>query len=223
MRTDRDVQAAVQAELQWDASIRDEDIAVSVRGGVVTIAGTVDSYAQRYGAERAAMRVKGARAVANELTVKLPNGLERSDSELAHAAVDALRWTVQVPADKVQIKVANGRILLKGEVDYYFQREAAEKAIRNLIGVKGVTNMITLKFRPAPGDIKRRIRDTLTRHAALDADQVTVELQGNRVVLGGAVRSVAEFRDAERAAWNAPGVAAVDNLIRVAPLVEVGV
>lgn len=223
MRTDRDVQAAVQAELQWDPSIRDEDIAVSVRGGVVTIAGTVDSYAQRYSAERAVMRVKGARAVANELTVKLPNGLERSDSELAHAAVDALRWTVQVPADKVQIKVANGRILLKGEVDYYFQREAAEKAIRNLIGVKGVTNMITLKFRPAPGDIKRRIRDTLTRHAALDADQVTVELQGNRVVLGGAVRSVAEFRDAERAAWNAPGVAAVENLLRVAPLMEVGV
>lgn len=220
MVSDKELRTSVQAELQWDPSIRDEDIAVSVKDGVVTIAGVVDSYAQRLSAERAAMRVKGARAVANELSVKLPNAFERSDSELAHAAVDALHWSVQVPEDKVQVKVANGWITLEGQVDYFFQREAAEKAVRYLTGVKGVANLVTLKVRPAQGDIKQRIRNTLTRHAALDADHVTVELKGKKAILGGSVRSVAEMRDAERAAWNAPGVTSVENDIVVTPLAE---
>lgn len=223
MRTDKDLRTDVMAELRFDPSIRDEDIAISVKDGVVTIAGVVDTYAQRYTAERAVLRVRGVRAMANELNVKLPGMFERSDAELAHAAVHALRWSIQVPDDKLQVKVANGWLTLEGQVDYFFQKEAAEKAVRYLTGVKGVTNLVTLKAIPAPVDIKQRIRASLKRHAELDADQVKVETRGSKVVLAGTVRSVAELRDAERAAWNAPGVTGVENNLMVTPLVEAAV
>lgn len=215
MRTDSELRVDVISELSWDPSIRDEDIATAVKDGVVTLAGIVDTYAQRYAAERAVERVHGVKAIVNDLTVKLPGAMERSDADIAHAAVNALRWHIEVPDERIQVKVTNGWITLEGEVDRYFQKEAAERAVRFLMGVKGVANLIALQATPTPADIKQRIRAGIKRHAELDAEQIAVETSGSRVTLRGTVRSVVERRDAERAAWNAPGVQRVDNDIRV--------
>jgi osmotically-inducible protein OsmY len=217
MRTDSELRTDIIAELKWDPSIRDEDIATSVKDGVITLAGTIDTYTQRYAAERAVERVNGVRAIVNDLTVKLPGTMERSDADIAHAAVNALRWDTQVPDERIKVKVMNGWLTLEGEVDRYYEKEAAERAVRYLTGVKGVNDSIVLRPTPTSADIKQRIRASLKRHAELDADQVRVETGGSRVTLRGTVRSVVERRDAERAAWNAPGVTRVDNEIEVLP------
>ncbi len=221
MRTDTELRTDVISELNWDPSVRDEDIATAVKDGVVTVAGIVDTYAQRCAAEHAVERVLGVKAIVNDLTVKLPGALERSDTDIAHAAVNALRWHIEVPDERIQVKVTNGWITLEGEVDRYFQKEAAERAVRFLMGVKGVANLIALRATPTPADIKQRIRAGIKRHAELDAEQIAVETSGSQVTLRGTVRSVAERRDAERAAWNAPGVQRVDNDIRVSAPVMV--
>jgi osmotically-inducible protein OsmY len=221
MRTDNELRTDVIAELSWDPSIREENIATAVKEGLVTLAGIVDTYAQRYAAERAVERVHGVKAIVNDLTVKLPGALERSDADIAHAAVNALRWHTQVPEERIQVKVANGWVTLEGEVDLYFQKEAAERAVRYLMGVKGVGNLIALRAMPTPADIKQRIRAGIKRQAELDAEQISVETSGSRVTLRGTVRSVGERRDAERAVWNAPGVTRVDNDIKVSVPVTV--
>jgi osmotically-inducible protein OsmY len=223
MRTDKELRTDVVAELNWDSAVRDEDIATSVKDGVVTLAGLVDTYAQKYAAERAVERVKGVKAIANELTVKLPGSFERSDAEIAHAAVNALRWHTQVPEDHVRVSVQKGQVMLEGEVELNYQKQAAENAVRYLTGVKSVTNLIMLRPIVAPAEVKERIRTSLTRLAELDAGQIKVEANGSQITLSGTVRSIVERRDAERAAWNAPGVTKVNNQILVSPLIAVGV
>jgi len=217
MKTDLELRSDVLSELQWDPSIRDEDIALAVKDGVVTLAGTVDNYAQLYASERAIERVKGARALVNDLTVKLPGAAVQSDADIAHAAVNALHWNIQVPKERIRVKVSNGWVTLEGEVALYHERQAAERALRYLMGVRGVTNRIALQAAPVPGDLKHRIRTSLKRQAELDSDAITVETSGSRVTLRGTVRSMAERRDTERAVWNAPGVTLVDNELHVAP------
>jgi len=215
MRTDMEIQKDVVAELKWEPSLRDDDIAVGVRDGVVTLAGFVDSYADKWTAERVASKVKGVKAIANDLEVKLPSSSTRPDPELAHAAVDALRWNVTVPQDRIQVKVLKGWLTLEGEVDWYHQKEAAERAVRDLTGVKGVSNLIIVRPRPTPSDVKQRIRQALERGAGFDAERISVEIQGNKAILRGTVRSYAELRDAERAARNAPGVTEVENNLTI--------
>ncbi len=217
MRTDMDIQKDVIAELRWEPSLRDDDIAVGVRDGVVTLAGFVDSYADKWSAERVASKVKGVKAVANDIEVKLPSSSTRPDPDIAHAAVQALQWNISVPSDRIRVKVESGWLTLEGEVDWYFEKEAAESAVRHLTGLKGVTNLITVRARPAPSDVKQRIKEALQRGAAFDAEQITVELQGNKAILRGTVRSYAEMRDAERAARNAPGVIDIENRLTVDP------
>src|SRR2546422_422528 len=217
MRTDMEIQKDVVAELRWEPSLRDDDIAVGVRDGVVTLAGFVDSYGDKWTAERVASKVKGVKAIANDLEVKLPSSSTRPDPEIAHAAVDALRWNIDVPQDRIQVKVEKGLLTLEGDVDWYYQKEAAERAVRYLTGVQGVSNLITVKARPTPSDIKVKIKEALQRGAELDADHVTVEIEGNKAILRGTVRSYAEMRDAERAARNAPGITEVDNRLTVDP------
>ncbi|MGH7709840.1 MAG: BON domain-containing protein [Gemmatimonadaceae bacterium] len=216
---DADIQRDVIAELKWEPSLRDDDIGVALRDGVVTLAGFVDSFSDKWKAEGVASEVKGVKAIANDLEVKLPSSSMRADPDIARAAVDALKWNISVPADRIKVKVEKGWITLDGDVDWYHQKEAAERAVRYLTGVKGVSNLVMVKARPVPTDVKQHIKDAFQRGAQFDAERITVELQGNSAVIKGTVRSYAEYRDAERAARNALGVTEVENKLTVDPTV----
>ena len=218
-RADSAIEKDILDELRSEPGLMDDDIAVSVRDGVVTLAGFVNSYADRYRAERVASGVKGVKGIANELEVVLPSSSRRPDPEIARAAVDALTWDIWVPANRIKVAVRDGWVTLEGEVDWHFEREAAERAVRNLTGVRGVTNLITVQKRPAASDVKQKIREALERGADFDADRISVEVDGNKVILRGTVRSYAEKREAARAARRAPGVTEVENKITVDPSV----
>jgi len=222
-RTDTDLQKDLVAELNWEPSLRNDDVAVGVRDGVVTLAGFVDSFIDKWKAERAASKIKGVKAIANELEVKLPTTSSRPDPDIARAALDALNWDISVPHDRIKVKVEKGWLTLEGDVDWYYQKEAAERAVRHLTGVKGVSNLIMLRVQPAPSDVKQRIKEALQRGAQVDAEHITVDIEGNQAILRGTVRSYAEMRDAERAARNAPGVTEVKNRLTVDPGVYAGV
>ena len=215
MSTDQDMQKDITAELKWDSSLRDDDIAVGVREGIVTLGGFVDSLADKGKAERVAARVKGVRAVVNEIEVKLPTWSQRADPDIARAVLDALKWNIAVPHEHLRVKVEDGWVTLEGEVPWYHQKEAAERSVRFLTGVRGVLNLVTLKAQPTPRDVKKRIKDALHRAVEFDAEHITVEVEGNRAVLQGSVRSFAELQDAERAARNAPGITEVVNRLGI--------
>jgi osmotically-inducible protein OsmY len=216
-RTDEETQRDILDELKYDPTFQGDDIAVAVRDGVVTLAGYAKSYMDKWQAERVVSRVKGVRGVANDIEVKLTSASERPDPEIARAAIDALRWNVSVPADRIRVKVEKGWVTLEGDVDWFFQKEAAERTVRSLTGVRGVTNLIAVQARPAPQDVKQKIKDALKRGAEIDADHITVEVEGSKAILKGTVRSYAEWRDAERAALKAPGITQVENKLVVDP------
>ncbi len=216
MKTDLQLQKDVVEELKFEPSVRESEIGVAVKNGVVTLSGFVDSYADKHAAERAAERVKGVKAVAEDIQVKLPGMFERSDTDIAHAAVNALLWDIQVPDDSIKIRVENGWISLEGEVEWQFQKSAAVNAVRNLTGVRGVTNLVQVKPKKvSASEVSTKIRDSLRRHAERDADSILVEAHDGRVTLRGNVSSYAERLDAERAAWQAPGVTKVEDLLAV--------
>ncbi len=218
-RTDEDIQRDVQEELRWDARLQPNEIGVVARDGVVTLTGWVDSYLKKWAAERAAHRVRGVVVVANDIEVRLPTAVERTDTDVAAAVTRALEWDAQVPIEKLDLTVSKGWVTIHGEVEWEYQRRAAERVVRNISGVRGVTNLISVKPRiePSPDELKRRIEAALVRSAETDAERITVEVQRGRVVVKGQVRSWAEHEEAERVAWSAPGVTTVDNRIVVEP------
>jgi len=213
VHTDQAIQTEVLAELRWDPSIQASEIGVAVKDGVVTLTGTVDTYFMKWRAEEAAHRVSGVIAVANDITVSTIG--ERTDADIAAAAVHALKWNASVPADQIKVTVDKGWVTVKGEVEWQYQRQEVERVIRRLWGVKGVSNLITLKPLASPTDLKKKIEDALVRTAEVDANNISVEVQGSKAILKGKVHSWAEKREAERTAWLAPGITSVDNQVKV--------
>lgn len=214
---DIDLRKDVIEELDWDPSIDARTIGVSIEEGIVGLTGHVTSYAEKVNAEKIVKRVHGVVGVANDIEVALPMNAERTDLDVARSAVNALDWNVSVPKERVIAAVSKGWVTLDGEVEWYFQKRAAEEAVRNLAGVRGVTNKITVKSRIARAqDVKMKIEAALRRNAELDAKRITVEATDGKVTLSGTVRSWIEREDAVNAAWSAPGVTNVVDHIHIA-------
>lgn len=217
MKSDTQLQKDVTDELRWEPSISEKEIAVVVKDGVVTLGGYVQSYAQKRAAEQAVARVAGVRAVAEDIQVKLPTSSQRSDTEIAHAVINALKWDTEVPDELIKAKVENGWVTLEGSVEFFYQRGAAERCVRFLNGVKGVTNLMSVKRGATTTKVSQNIEAALKRRAETDADKIKVDTTDGRVTLRGSVHSWLELKEAENAAWATPGVWSVDDKLAVVP------
>jgi osmotically-inducible protein OsmY len=215
MRSDSEIERDVRDELKWDPDLNADDIAVSVKNGIVTLAGFVPSYADKFEAEAAAKRVAGVHAVANDLEVRLPAIDERPDPDIARDAVAALKAELPISHDRIKVIVKDGWMSLEGGVEWQYQKTTAENAVRRVKGVKGVTNVIAVKPKVEPSELKRKIMEAFKRNAEVDANRITVEASGSEVILKGTVRSWIEREEAERVAWSAPGITKVEDRIVV--------
>jgi osmotically-inducible protein OsmY len=215
MKTDANIRNDVEAELQWDPSIDDKKIGVIVNNGVVTLTGEVDSFGGKWSAEDIAKRVSGVRAIANDVQVKIPLTGVRSDTDIAEAAANALRWNISLAGSQIKPVVKDGWITLSGNVSWGYQRMSAENTMRNLIGVKGVTNDVIVASTVKVTDVKQKIEEAFKRHAVLDAKGIEVNVNSSTVVLKGHVHTWQEHDEAARAAWAAPGVANVENRLLI--------
>jgi osmotically-inducible protein OsmY len=217
MKSDSEIERDVRDELKWDPDLDASDIAVSVKDGVVTLAGFTKSYTDRLEAELAAKRIAGVRAVANDIEVRLPAIDQRPDPDIARDAVSALKAELPISHDRIKVIVKDGWVTLEGAVEWQYQKTTAENAVRKVKGVKGVTNVVTVKPKVQPSELQHKIMEAFKRNAEVDANRITVEANGSEVILKGTVRSWIERQEAERVAWSAPGVTKVEDRIVVSP------
>ena len=215
MKTDVEIQKDVMDELAWEPILTATEIGVAVKNGIVTLSGTVDMYRKKLLAERAVKRVEGVKAVAEDIEVKiLPNG-KKNDTEIAEAVLLGLKWHSGLQDGSIRVKVEDGWVTLEGEVEWEFQRLAALRMIENTIGVVGISNNIKIIPILSKGEIKKKINAAFHRSATVDADKINITVDGNKVILTGKVRSYSERKDAENAAWLAPGVNKVVNELEI--------
>jgi osmotically-inducible protein OsmY len=216
MKTDSEIKEDILDELMWQPNVDETQIGVIVEKGVVTLTGVVDTYAKKVAAEKAVKNVIGVKAVADDIEVKYGDAYKKTDKEIAKAVVNALSWNASVPDETVKIEVRDGWVYLSGELQWFYQKEAARKATENLLGVKKVVNNITLKQAIEPSEIKKKISKAFERLADLDAQNIKVEVDGHKVKLKGKVHSYAEKEEARKTAYFAPGVYDVENELEVA-------
>lgn len=215
MKTDSEIQKNVMEELKWEPFLKASEIGVAVKNGIVTLSGTVDTYGKKVSAEKAAKRVAGVKAVAEDIEVKLSSGGKRNDTEIAEAVLNALKWHSAVQEDKIKIKVEDGWVTLEGNVEWEFQRSAARTSVEHLMGVVGISNNIKIVPSLSATEVKRKISSAFQRSATVDSEKINIAVDGSKVILTGKVRSYVEKRDAEKAAWLAPGVNRVENKLEI--------
>lgn len=215
MKSDEEIQRDVIDQIRWNPILNSSDIGVSVKNGVVTLFGQVDTYQKKIEAENDAKRIQGVKAIAEDIHVGISPSFMRTDSEIAEAAVNVLHWLSSVPHDQIHIRVEDGVVTLEGEVEWAYQRDAARKAVGALASVRDVISKIRLRNKATPEDLRDRIQNALQRSATIDAGNIDVEVSQEKATLKGHVRSISEKEDAEDAAWAAPGILLVDNQLHV--------
>ncbi|HJU45752.1 MAG TPA: BON domain-containing protein [Chitinophagaceae bacterium] len=215
MKSDAQIQKDVIDQLKWEPILNAAEIGVSVKSGVVTLSGQVDTYSKKIAAEKAAKKVIGVKAVAEDIQVGISPVYRKTDTEVAEAVVNALKWNPSIPDDKIKVKVEDGTVTLEGQLDWNYQRTAVGNAVQNLTGVKYINNYLTVKPTVTPSDVKRKIEAAFQRSATIDADKISVTVVDSRAILTGKVRSFAESEDAQYAAWSAPGINTVENRLQV--------
>jgi osmotically-inducible protein OsmY len=214
-KTDTELKDDVLSELKYDPSVRVSDIGVLAKNGTVTLNGYATSYSEKWGAVHATKRVAGVKAIADDIELHIPASYHRTDTDIAAAVINQIDWSTTIPSGTVQVTVRNGWITLEGEVEWWYQKNAAGSLVRQMAGVKEVTNSISISPKATKEEVETDIKSAFKRNAILDAKDIRVETSGNNVTLHGQVRNYSEYDEAERVAWSEPGVSSVDNRIAV--------